>query len=267
MDKFLLGFIGTGHMGGALARAAVRSTPPEQVALANRSPEKAAALAAELGCRAVTPEEAARDSKYILLGVKPQMMGDLMRQIVPSLRTRRDRFILVTMAAGLSIERIQQLSNGEYPVMRICPNTPVSVGKGLVAWCAEGAAREETDEFISAMSGAGRWDECSESLMDAASVLGGCTPAFAYMFIEALSDGAVRCGLPRDKALLYAAQAVEGAAALAQNGEHPGALKDAVCSPGGSTIAGVNALEDRAFRGAVMDAVSAAFRRTTEMGR
>ena len=104
--------------------------------------------------------------------------------------------------------------------------------------------------------------------MDAAMVVGGCTPAFAYMFIEALADGAVRCGLPRKQALLYAAKAVEGAAALAGKMEqHPGALKDAVCSPGGSTIIGVNTLEEHAFRAGVMDAVTAACQRNKEMGK
>ena len=119
-----------------------------------------------------------------------------------------------------------------------------------------------------AMAGAGLWTECPEKQMDAASVVGGCTPAFVYMFIEALADGAVACGMPRAQALEYAAAAVEGAAALCrEDGRHPGALKDAVCSPGGSTIRGVLALEQGAFHAAVSQAVIAAVERTKEMGK
>lgn len=268
MEKKLLGFIGTGNMGGALARAAAVTAAPEEILLSNRSPEKAEALAKELGCRTAGAEDVAKTCKYIFLGVKPQKMGELMKQLVPVLHQRRDRFVLVSMAAGLTMERIRQLANGDYPVVRICPNTPVGIGKGLVLWCADGVTPEETEELIAAMAGSGLWDCCPEELMDAAMVVGGCTPAFAYMFIEALADGAVRCGLPRKQALLYAAKAVEGAAALAGKMEqHPGALKDAVCSPGGSTIIGVNTLEEHAFRAGVMDAVTAACQRNKEMGK
>jgi len=268
METKFMGFIGTGNMGGALARAAVAKVAPEDILLSNRHPEKADALAKELGCTVTPVETVAGSCKYIFLGVKPQMMQDLMKQIVPVLRQRTDRFILVSMAAGLTAERIQTLANGDYPVMRICPNTPVGIGKGMTMWCSLDMTQAEEQEFLEAMAGAGEWDYCPENLMDAAMVVGGCTPAFTYMFIEALADGAVRCGVPRQKAMFYAAKAVEGAAALAgQMKEHPGALKDAVCSPGGSTIVGVNTLEEHAFRAGVMDAVYAACQRNKEMGK
>lgn len=268
MDKKLLGFIGIGNMGGALARAAAAGIDPGQIVLANRTQERAEVLARELGCLAASLEDTARCARFLFLGVKPNAMGDLMRQIVPILRARHDRFVLVSMAAGVPIARIRQLANGDYPVVRICPNTPVAIGRGLVTWCAEGAWAEEMDELKDAMAGAGLWDECREELMDAASVVGGCVPAFTFLFLEALADGGVCCGLSREQALTYAAAAVEGAAALALRGEeHPGALKDAVCSPGGSTIMGVNELENRAFRAAAMNAVTAAWKRTAELGR
>ena len=122
--------------------------------------------------------------------------------------------------------------------------------------------------FCDALSGAGLLDEIPEKLIDAGSAVAGCGPAFVCLFAEALADGGVACGLPRDKALTYAAQMLKGTAKLIlESGEHPGKLKDAVCSPGGSTIAGVRALEQGNFRGSTMDAVDAAFYRTKELGK
>ena len=268
MSNTVFSFIGCGNMGAALARAAALHTDGIRILLANRSACKAEALAGELGAVSCSVAEAAEKGQFIFLGVKPQNMRELAGEIVPILRKRTDRFVLVSMAAGVTMERLRTLFNADYPVVRICPNTPVSIGRGLVAWCAEGVTPAEMDELCCVMEGAGIWDEISEELMDIATVAGGCTPAFAYMFIEALADGAVRCGMPRKKALFYAARAVEGAAALViESGKHPGELKDAVCSPGGSTIVGVNALEDRAFRAAAMDAVCAAAERTGSMGK
>ena len=264
----LLGFIGVGSMGGALARAACVRTAPEQILLANRTPEKAAALAAELGCAAGTVADAAQ-AKYVFLGVKPKDMAACLAELAPVFAARKDRFVLVSMAAGLDTAAIQTMAGAAYPVIRLCPNTPASIGKGLIAWCAKNAAPEECAALADAMAGAGLWDECPETLMDTASVLGGCTPAFVYMFIEALSDGAVRCGMPRAQALRYAAAAVEGAAALcsAGDGKHPGALKDAVCSPGGSTIEGVLTLEKAGFRSAASEAIIAAWEKTKKMAK
>ena len=262
-----LGFIGTGSMGGALARAACVNTPPAEILLANRSPEKAKALAEELGCTPGTAEQAAQ-AEYIFLGVKPKDMAACLDEIKPILQQRKDDFVLVSMAAGLDTAAVRALAGAEYPVMRLWPNTPAAIGQGLIAWCAEGVARAQSDRLVSLMAGAGLWDECPENLMDTASVLGGCTPAFVYMFIEALSDGAVRCGMSRAQALRYAAKAVEGAAALCgRTGGNPGALKDAVCSPGGSTIEGVLTLENSAFRAAASQAVISAWEKTKRMAK
>ncbi len=268
MAQSLFGFIGTGNMGSALAQAAVQTLDPQQILLANRTVYKAESLAAELGCRTADADQVADQCKYIFLGVKPQGLRDLAAQIVPTLSRRRSRFILVSMAAGVSISRIRTLFNGDYPVVRICPNTPVAVGQGLIAWCSDGVESEELDELTGSMAGAGLWEEVSENLMDVCGVLGGCTPAFAYMFIEALADGAVRCGMPRKKAIFYATRTLEGSAALLlDSGLHPGELKDAVCSPGGSTIAGVYTLEEHSFRAAVMDAICTAVERSAAMGK
>jgi len=149
------------------------------------------------------------------------------------------------------------------------PNTPASVGEGMILYAAtENVSDQALEGFRNIMGCAGVLDPLPEQLIDAGSAVSGCGPAFACLFLEALADGGVKCGLPRNKALLYAAQMLLGTARLAMaSGQHPGALKDAVCSPGGSTIVGVQALEEHAFRGAVIDAVEAAFERTKALGK
>lgn len=259
-----LGFIGTGNMGGALARAALRRVPGACVRLANRTPDKAEALAEELGCGVSNAAGAAEWADFIFLGVKPQMMAELLAGLRPVLAARRDRFLLVTMAAGLGIGQIQELAGGDYPVIRIMPNTPASIGEGIILYtCGEGVSGKEERLFLDAMAGAGRFSALPERLMDAGSAVSGCGPAFADLFLEALADGGVACGLPRAQAVELAAQTLAGSAKLVlESGRHPGVLKDAVCSPGGSTIQGVRALERAGFRGAVMEAVIAAYEKT-----
>ncbi len=259
-----IGFIGTGNMGAAIASAVAGEG--RELLLANRTPAKAQALAEQLGARVVKNPEAAGESDLLFLGVKPQMMGDMLDDIAPILRTRTDRFVLVTMAAGLTCDTIRDMAGGDYPVIRIMPNTPCAIGKGVVQYCGLGVEEEELAEFAALMAPAGLIDRVDEKLIDAASAVSGCGPAFAYLFIEALADGAVACGLPRDKAMAYAAQMLAGSAELALNsGKHPGALKDAVCSPGGTTIQGVRALEESGFRAAAMNAVIAAYEKTLSL--
>ncbi len=266
MSKFTAGFIGTGNMGGALAAAACKND--RSILLADRDSEKAAALAAQCGCAAGETEAVVCDCRFVFLGVKPQVLGLVLRDIAPALKQRND-IVLVSMAAGVTTESIAAYLGFDCPVIRIMPNTPAAIGEGMILYTTNGLV-SETDEadFLTLMSAAGAFDRLPESLIDAGSALSGCGPAFVYLFIEALADGGVECGLPRDKALRYAAQTVSGAAQMVlTDGRHPGVLKDAVCSPGGSTIAGVHALEDGAFRGAVMGAVDAAFTRTKELGK
>ena len=261
------GFIGTGNMGGALARAAVKSGT--EVLLANRTAAKAEALAAELSAQAVTNEEAARRADYLFLGVKPQMMAGMLSSIAPALAARTDRFVLVSMAAGLTTGDIRRMAGGDYPVIRIMPNTPAAIGEGMILYTAtEDVTAEELEAFLQGMSAAGRLTALEERLIDAGSAVSGCGPAFVDLFVEALADGGVACGLPRATALELAAQMTAGSARLIlASGQHPGVLKDQVCSPGGSTIIGVKALEDGAFRATVMEAVVAAFEKTRALGK
>ncbi len=268
MSNVTFGFIGTGNMGSALARAACRGAGPQQVLLANRTWAKAEALAAELGCNVADNAETARRARYIFLGVKPQMMADLLSSIAPVLQARTDRFVLVSMAAGLSCAQLMAMAGMPCAVLRIMPNTPVAVGAGMTFYSAnDRVSPEELEEFLQLMAPAGRFDRLEEHLMDAGSAVAGCGPAFASLFLEALADGGVICGLPRAAAYEYAAQMMLGTAQLyLTNREHPGAMKDAVCSPAGSTIRGVQALEEGAFRGDVIRAVCAACQANGKLG-
>ncbi|MBQ9082707.1 MAG: pyrroline-5-carboxylate reductase [Clostridia bacterium] len=269
-----IGMIGCGNMGGALARAITQSLhyKNDHLSLADAFPEKATALAAELSADTADNITIAEFSDFIFLGIKPQMMAGMLAEIAPVLAARagrQERFVLVSMAAGLSVEKISSMAQGDYPVIRIMPNTPAQVGQGMILYTAnvKVSAHEEAS-FVRIMENAGVLDKLPEHLIDAGSAVSGCGPAFVCLFLEALADGGVACGLPRDKAMLYAAQTLKGTAELVMTShQHPGALKDAVCSPGGSTIAGVQALEESAFRAAAMKAVAAAYKRTVELGK
>jgi pyrroline-5-carboxylate reductase len=149
------------------------------------------------------------------------------------------------------------------------PNTPAAVGKGMITYCSNALVQADIlADFLADMAPAGNFDRLDESLIDAATAVTGCGPAFMYMFIEAMADAGVACGLPRAKAQQYAAATMAGAAEMVlQTGRHPGELKDAVCSPGGSTIVGVRTLEEHGFRGAVMDCVDNAYIRSKALGK
>jgi pyrroline-5-carboxylate reductase len=264
---YTFGFIGCGNMGGALASAAAKSG--KKIALADKNTEKLNESAKLLNATATQNKDIAKNSRFIVLGVKPQMLSAVLDDMAKTLKLREDRFAVISMAAGVSTDSICEMLGFNVPVIRIMPNTPAEIGKGTLLYCKnECVEQEEIEIFKTGFNAAGIIDETSEKLIDAASAISGCGPAFVYMFIEALADGGVKCGLPRDKAQKYAASTVLGAAAMVlQTERHPGSLKDAVCSPAGSTIEGVNSLENSGFRAAVIDAVSASYKRTLELGK
>lgn len=263
------GFIGTGNMGSALARAVAKAVPAENIMLSDSYAPAAEKLAKELGCNTAAAIDTAANADFIFLGVKPQVISGVLSQLAPVLKARKTPFVLVSMAAGVCIGDLRTMAGGDYPVIRIMPNLPASVGSGVILYdVTENVPAEAVEVFREKMRFAGLIDQLPEKLIDAGSALSGCGPAFVCLFVEALADGAVACGLPRAQALQYAAQTVEGTAKmLLQSGQHPGSLKDAVCSPGGSTIAGVAALEQGAFRASVMEAVASAYQRTLELGK
>ena len=263
----MFGFIGVGNMGGAVAAAVCKGAEADKVFLCNRTAEKAEKLAAHLGCAVTDNQTAAKTCRYLFLGVKPQNMKELLEGLRPILQEKKP--VLVSMAAGLTAKQIEEMAGGDIPVMRIMPNTPVAIGCGVIMYCKNGLLTAEDEQaLVSALSPAGIVDPLEERLMDAGSALCGCSPAFTDLYIEAMADGGVACGLPRDKALRLAAAAVSGAAQLVlESGTHPGALKDAVCSPGGSTIQGVRTLEHHGFRSAVIEAVISAAEKSSKLGK
>ncbi len=258
------GFIGCGNMGGAVARALSHST--KEITVSDRS-GKAVALASELGITYSDNKSIAQNCDVIFLCVKPHMMRGMLLPLQPVLAHRKP--LLVTMAAGLTITQIGEFAGAQLPVIRIMPNTPTAIGKGVIQYCHNDlVSKEQLENWLQDMRPCGLLDALDESLIDAASALSGSGPAYMYILLEALADGAVACGVPRAKAMDYAAMTMVGAAELyLQTHTHPGALKDAVCSPGGSTIEGIRALEQRGFRGAAMECVMATYRKNKELGK
>ena len=258
------GFIGCGNMGGAIATALAKKTT--NILLSDPS-TKTSAFAEELGCTVGNNIQVATECDRIVLAIKPQMMAGVLAPIADILATRKP--VLITIAAGIEIRQIEEMVGTSLPVIRLMPNTPVAVGKGMIVYTSNSLVDEAVlQDFLADMEFAGTMDPIDEKLIDAASALSGSGPAYLYLFLEAMADGAVACGLPRQKAMAYAAATMEGAAQMfIQSGKHPGELKDAVCSPAGSTIVGIQALEQHGFRGAVMDCVIAAYQKNKTLGK
>ena len=188
MSTKMFGFIGCGNMGGALARAVAKSVDSSEIIVTDAFSQKANELASELDCEIGDNLTVAQKAKYIFLGVKPQVMKSLIEEITPVLEKREDRFILVTMAAGIKIANFNEMSGHKFPIIRIMPNTPVSVGNGMILYSLCKAITElEEQEFVSYLKFAGRLDRLNEELIDAGCAISGCGPAFVYMFGEKMT--------------------------------------------------------------------------------
>ena len=264
-----IGFIGCGNMGGALARAVAKQAG-NTLLLSDTAYEKAEALALEIG--AVALDEDARCGVYecdvIFLGVKPGGASGALWDIRNNRQTPTPP-IIVSMAAGVVIGDIEKAGPKGAEVIRIMPNTPVSVGEGMVLYALGSKVKEGTEAlFLSLMSNAGKLIRLEENQIDKATAISGCGPAYAFMFLEAMIDGGLAIGLPYELSKTLAAQTLLGSAKTAMATElHPAALRSAVCSPGGSTIEGVMKLEEGGLRSSVEDAIRAAYDKTTKLGK
>lgn len=263
-----IGFIGGGNMGGALASAAIKAVGAQHVLVVDRDEAATAACASRIGATAADYARIAKECRLIFLAVKPNLVATVAATLAPMLAGRED-VLIVSMAAGVKLQALAACFGEDAHIIRIMPNTPASVGQGMIVYaCSDKVTDDDKTAFCDAMAHAGTLDAIDEAKIDAATGVMGCGPAFVYQFIEALADGGVACGLTRAQAQLYAAQTLAGAAQMVlQTGKHPGELKDAVCSPGGSTIEGVRTLEEGGLRGTVMDAVIASYEKTKELGK
>ena len=262
------GFIGCGNMGGVLAAVAAKAIGGDNVLVFDKHPEKTGKLSLNYGCKQSEKPEIVEKCGIVVLGVKPQVLPALLEDIKGSLSKRTDRFVVVSMAAGVKTSAIEA-ARGEVPVVRIMPNTPCASGEGVILVSAgKYAGQDETDAVLKIFDPAGKLLVVPETKIDAGCAVSGCGPAFVFMFIDALIDGGVRVGLTRAEAAMLAEQTVLGSAKYAlETGAEPAKLKADVCSPKGSTIEGVAVLEEYSLRSAVMEAVKASYERTVELGK
>ena len=270
-DNLRIGFLGAGKMATALGRGWLQAGLVQATGLraSDPLPDARDAFAKATGGTA-TPDNRAivAESDVVVLAVKPQHVDEVLGEIAPAVKSGQS--LLISIAAGVSIQSIaDRLGIPSYGLVRVMPNTPCLVGASASAYATSPGVTEDDERLVDRLFNAvGRAFAVPEKLLDAVTGLSGSGPAFVFLVIEALSDGGVRMGLPRDLATQLAAQTVLGSAKLLlESGLHPGALKDMVASPGGTTIAGLHALERGGLRAALMDAVAAATARSVELGR
>jgi pyrroline-5-carboxylate reductase len=233
------------------------------------NPAAAEGLSAEKGTQTVESlDELIRQCDVVLLCVKPYDVPGILQAIAKSGRDQ-DQLLVISVAAGVTVQTLEQLTEGKARIIRTMPNTPALIGKGAAAFTAGNAATDaDRDTARLILGSVGTVVEVKESLMDVVTGLSGSGPGYVYLFIEALADGGVRNGLPREQALELATQTVLGAAEMVRSTQlHPAVLRDMVTSPGGTTMAGLAALESCAFRSACIDAITAATERSLELGR
>lgn len=261
------GFIGAGQMATALAKGFVQAgfLPADRIVASDVIPETRSRFESETGAKTLgSNAEVAAAADVLFLAVKPQQMAGVLAQLKGTVSRKH---LVVSIAAGVPLKTLASLGN-DVRLVRVMPNTPCLLGAGASAYALGGTATPEDGKLVEQMlSTVGRAVCVPEKLLDAVTGLSGSGPAYVYLIIEALSDGGVRMGLPRDVATTLAAQTVLGAARMVlETGKHPGTLKDAVTSPGGTTIAGLHALECGGLRGCLIDAVQAATLRSAELG-
>ena len=266
MDGPSWGFVGSGKMASALIQGMIRAgvTVPSRIATFDPVPSASQAMAA-LGVRLCeTNREVARTCDVLVLAVKPQTMPTVLAELQPDVSADH---LVISIAAGVPMATLAAGLGPEPRLARVMPNTPALVGAGASGFCLGQNATAEDESLVrSCVTAVGRAFRVPETLLDAVTGLSGSGPAFVYVMIEALSDGGVLSGLPREVATTLAAQTVMGAAKMVlDTGLHPGVLKDQVTSPGGTTIAGLHALEHGRVRASLIDAVAAASRRSAEL--
>jgi pyrroline-5-carboxylate reductase len=267
--KQRVGFIGAGKMATALARGLCQAgfTTPDRILGSDVAVTARESFAAQSGGTSVTSNaEVVAGSDVVVLAVKPQHFREILEELKGQISPRH---LVVSIAAGIPLATMISVLGADRRLVRVMPNTPCLVGASASAYCLGGSATRDDAQLVAGLlNSVGLSFELSEHLLDAVTGLSGSGPAFVCVIIEALADGGVKMGLPRDVAIQLAAQTLLGTARMViETSQHPGALKDAVASPGGTTIAGLHELERGALRASLMNAVEAATLRSRELGR
>lgn len=261
-----IAFIGMGNMAGAMLKGIEKVYRKEELIFSRKDKEKREAFSKESGIEGAEDNIAcAKAAKYIILAVKPQFFPTVLEEIRPVVDAGK---VIISIAAGIESVTIREALGGNVRVVRAMPNTPALLGEGMTGICYqdEEFTEEELQTIETIFSSFGRAKKVEERLMNAVTCVSGSSPAYVYLFIEALADSGVKYGLPRAAAYEMAAQTVLGAAKMVlETGEHPAALKDKVCSPGGTTIAGVAALEEYGLRNAVIKATDACYKKAADL--
>ncbi|WP_294144144.1 pyrroline-5-carboxylate reductase [uncultured Clostridium sp.] len=261
-----IGFIGMGNMGYAILKGLLKVYGKEEIIFTDVNRERCGQVSEETGvASAADNAQCAASAKYIVLAVKPQFFAPVLSDIAGILTTDH---IIISIAPGITVDSLKEKLGEDKRIVRAMPNTPALLGEGMTGVCYEPSLfnPEEQETIKAFFESFGKMQIVEERLMNAVVCVSGSSPAYVYMFIEALADSAVKYGLPREAAYKMAAQAVAGSARMVlETGEHPGALKDKVCSPGGTTIAAVSALEEYGFRNAVIKASDACYDKCTNL--
>lgn len=266
MDK-IIGFIGSGNMATAMMGGIINSklVPANNIMCSDPSESKLKKLNSSYGVTITTSNsEVASKSDILVLSVKPQFYAEVIKEIKDTIKLNT---IVVGIAAGQKIETVKRLFEKDIKVVRVMPNTPALVGEGMSALspCPK-VSENELNLICNIFNSFGKCEVVPEDLMDVVTGVSGSSPAFIFMIIEAMADGAVLEGMPRDKAYIFAAQAVLGSAKMVlETGKHPAELKDMVCSPAGTTIEGVSVLEETGLRNGIIKAVRTATKKSKDL--
>lgn len=257
-----IGFIGMGNMGYAMLKGILQVFSSNNVIFTDVNKDRCKKVSEETGVEyAESNAECANKAKYVILAVKPQYYPAVLKNIENVIR---EEHVVISIAPGITVDSLKSSLGLEKRIVRAMPNTPALLGCGMTGICYDDKVFtfEEKDVIDKIFSSFGRYKKVEERLMSAVTCVSGSSPAYVYMFIEALADGAVKYGIPRDMAYEMAAQAVMGSAKMVlETNEHPAMLKDKVCSPGGTTIAGVSALEEFGFRNAIIKATDECYKK------
>lgn len=262
----MIGFIGCGNMSNSIINGIVKAgMDPKEIFVSNRSEEKLESISNILCVRTTLDnKEIAMRCRIVFLAVKPNVYPMVLDEIKDEIK---EDTVLVTIAAGVTLSDMAEMVGSKVKVVRTMPNTPARVLEGMTAVAAnKNVTKEELEEVCQILASFSKYDIIEEKLMNAFISVSGSSMAYVYMFIEAMADGAVSQGMTRKEAYRFAAQAVLGSAKMVlETGEHPGKLKDEVCSPGGTTIEAVKVLEQTGFRGSILAAMDACHKKAEHL--